>query len=213
MPTSEYGTSTQVIVVTAPSYGATSEATLTAYQRGAAGWVVAFGPMAAQIGWDGFQSPMVTRIEGNGTTPSGSFGFGTFFGADPNPGGLAPYVYSPTTDPALSTSWCWNEDVTSSQYNSLQPCSNIPNLSNTNSFEYLDTVPAYNYGVVIDFNTSNPVPGVGSGIFLHVTPGPTTNGCVAISQSALVGILRWMNPAMHPVIVMGVTSEVLNGFR
>jgi L,D-peptidoglycan transpeptidase YkuD (ErfK/YbiS/YcfS/YnhG family) len=50
------------------------------------------------------------------------------------------------------------------------------------------------------------VPGRGSAIFLHITDGRSTAGCVAISRAGMTAVLRWLDPAQHPRIVMGPTS-------
>lgn len=205
MPPSEYAGSSQVIVVTAPSYHSYTGATLTAYQKTTSGWSIAFGPMEAQIGYNGFAAPGKT-YEGDGMTPSGSYSFGFFFGIDPAPSGIRfQYVQAPQAG-----IWCWDENVDSANYNTLQPCSNI---NPAMPYEDLHTPTAYNYAATINFNTNPVVRGFGSGIFFHVTPGPNTGGCVAINQSSLIQVLQWLDPTQNPVIVMGLTSEVLNGFK
>jgi L,D-peptidoglycan transpeptidase YkuD (ErfK/YbiS/YcfS/YnhG family) len=74
----------QLITVSAASDGATY-ATLTAYRRSAGHWRRVLGPWTARIGRGGFARPGLKR-EGDGRTPSGTFGFGFFFGVLPNPG-------------------------------------------------------------------------------------------------------------------------------
>ena len=43
----------------------------------------------------------------------------------------------------------------------------------------------------------------GGGIFLHVNGSGATAGCVSVSRERMRRILRWLNPAHDPVIVMG----------
>jgi len=38
--------------------------------------------------------------------------------------------------------------------------------------------------------------------------GPWTAGCVALPQSRLLDLLRWLRPAAHPVIEIGTDREV-----
>jgi L,D-peptidoglycan transpeptidase YkuD (ErfK/YbiS/YcfS/YnhG family) len=63
--------------------------------------------------------------------------------------------------------------------------------------------------VAIDYNTRNAGPVVqngGSAVFLHVHPpgtGPTA-GCVSIPQDQVVRILKWLEPADHPRILIGL---------
>jgi L,D-peptidoglycan transpeptidase YkuD (ErfK/YbiS/YcfS/YnhG family) len=60
---------------------------------------------------------------------------------------------------------------------------------------------------VINFNAPPSGP-LGSGIFLHADTGSPTAGCVSLPLSDLDQVLDWLNPAMHPVIVMGPDSVV-----
>jgi len=66
-----------------------------------------------------------------------------------------------------------------------------------NEHLYYET-PYYNYArssTTTPANAPAVRQGAGSAIFLHVTDGYATAGCVAISQSKLVTLLRWLRPA------------------
>jgi len=65
----------------------------------------------------------------------------------------------------------------------------------------------YDYGAVIAYNTSR-TPGLGSAIFLHVSSGGSTAGCVSLPPSELLSVLRWLDPARAPRIVMGTTAAI-----
>src|SRR3954470_9886634 len=80
------GMARQVIKVAASRYG-TSYATLTAYRKTSSGWVKSFGPWTARVGRNGFAPPGKKR-EGDGRTPTGSYGFSFFFGVNARPSGL-----------------------------------------------------------------------------------------------------------------------------
>jgi L,D-peptidoglycan transpeptidase YkuD (ErfK/YbiS/YcfS/YnhG family) len=67
---------------------------------------------------------------------------------------------------------------------------------------------AYRHLAVIDYNTRPIVPGRGSGIFLHVSHGNATLGCVSLPLSQLVRLLRWFDPADHPLIVIGTRKTI-----
>jgi L,D-peptidoglycan transpeptidase YkuD (ErfK/YbiS/YcfS/YnhG family) len=43
----------------------------------------------------------------------------------------------------------------------------------------------------------------GGGIWLHVDHGGPTQGCVSIAEDAMKALLRTLDPALHPVVVMG----------
>ena len=75
----------------------------------------------------------------------------------------------------------------------------------------MDNTPYYDYGAVIDYNADPVVPGAGSAIFLHVTTGGTTAGCVAVPEADLLQVLHWMDPSLDPRIVMGTAATVADG--
>ena len=180
----------QLITVSAASYGATY-ATLTAYRRSAGHWRRVFGPWTARIGRGGF-APAGLKREGDGRTPSGTFRFGFFFGVLPNPGVRFRYRQSQPYD-------FWDDDPASPRYNEwVDQRRADPGLSP----EPMD-VSGYNYGAVIGYNTAR-IPGLGSGIFLHVNIGIATAGCVTLPMGELLWVLRWLNPARSPRIRMGV---------
>ena len=55
--------------------------------------------------------------------------------------------------------------------------------------------PLYDIVLVLGYNDSLPVPGAGSAIFLHCSnDGAATEGCVAIDQTALLGLLPTLGP-------------------
>ncbi len=182
----------QLIVVDATAYGRSS-ATLTAYDETTTGLVRRFGPWTARIGRNGFAPPGAKR-EGDGRAPSGTYGFSFFFGIEPDPGVAFPYRRID------STALVWDDDPSSANYN-----------------EWIDTrvasagvhpepmydAPFYDYGAVIAYNTAR-TPGLGSAIFLHVSNGDSTAGCVALPVGELLPVLRWLNPNAHPQIRMGV---------
>lgn len=62
----------------------------------------------------------------------------------------------------------------------------------------------YDLGIVVGYNTKPALPGKGSCIFLHIwkLPGATTAGCIAMSRPDLERIVRWLDPAAKPFIVI-----------
>jgi D-alanyl-D-alanine dipeptidase len=60
----------------------------------------------------------------------------------------------------------------------------------------------YKWGVVVDHNPA-AIPGAGSCIFLHVwkNAASPTAGCTAMRESDLAGLIRWLDPARHPILV------------
>jgi L,D-peptidoglycan transpeptidase YkuD (ErfK/YbiS/YcfS/YnhG family) len=180
----------QLVTVSAPSYGATSAA-LTVYHRRGGRWVTMFGPWTARIGNAGMAPPGRKR-EGDGRTPSGTFGFGFFFGALPDPGVAFRYRQAGPYD-------VWDDDPASPLYNVwVDDRYRDPGAAP----EPMD-VPGYDYGAAIAYNTAR-TPGLGSAIFLHVNIGTATTGCVTLPMGELLKLLRWLRPAQWPLIEMGV---------
>ncbi len=132
--------------------------------------------------------------EGLGRTPSGVFDLTRAFGNEPNDGTRLPYVLVGPED------W-WDENPLSPRYNELVRSPVSPGGDSENLY---DAGRAYAHAVVIDYNSDPVVKGAGSGFFLHVSFGAPTEGCVAIAEGALVRVMRWLNPADHPVISIGV---------
>lgn len=58
--------------------------------------------------------------------------------------------------------------------------------------------------VLIDYNVISPKAGAGSGFFVHVAAGGPTRGCVGLPRAAMFRLLRWLDPAAHPRIVIAV---------
>jgi L,D-peptidoglycan transpeptidase YkuD (ErfK/YbiS/YcfS/YnhG family) len=182
----------QLITVTTPSSGDTY-ATFTAYKRAGKRWQRVLGPWTARIGRNGFAPPGQKR-EGDGRTPSGTFRFGFFFGALPNPGVRFHYRQSHPYD-------YWDDDPASPSYNEwVNALRASPGLNP----EPMD-VTAYDYGAVIGYNTAR-TPGLGSAIFLHQNIGIATAGCITLPIGELLAVLRWLNPARSPRIRMGVAG-------
>jgi L,D-peptidoglycan transpeptidase YkuD (ErfK/YbiS/YcfS/YnhG family) len=181
------GSSTQVVTVVAPSSGSTT-ATVTAWQLGAGGWTAVVGPVSARIGSDG----VGTASESLSRTPAGTFTLTEGFGRLADPGTRLPYR-------AIGPGDYWVSDA-GPRYNQFYDCAGAcPSQENLWA-----AGSAYDYAVVIDYNRRPAVPGAGSAFFLHVTNGAATAGCVAVPETSLVAIMRWLQPSAHPLISIGV---------
>jgi L,D-peptidoglycan transpeptidase YkuD (ErfK/YbiS/YcfS/YnhG family) len=194
------GGAQQVLVVDAPSAASTT-ATLTAYENDGAGWHQVFGALPAVDGTTGWV-PAQSRVEGDGAAPEGMFAIGsTMYGTSPNPGTQFGYHQLVCGD------W-WDEDSASTTYNTFQhvPCGTTPPYAGDSEALWTDG-NAYPSMAVINFNTPPSGPS-GSGIFLHANIGRPTQGCVSLPLADLDAVLRWLNPALHPVIVMGPDSVI-----
>jgi L,D-peptidoglycan transpeptidase YkuD (ErfK/YbiS/YcfS/YnhG family) len=196
------GSATQVVTVTAPSTGSTT-ATLQAWSKSGSAWRRVGPPVPAFVGSSGMSTQ--TR-EGLSATPMGSFTLTQAFGANTDPGTDLPYFRTTPAD--------WWISQTSGRgaalYNTHQRCASNCAFTQGDPNEHLRyETPYYDYAIVIDYNTANAPGGVklgaGSAFFLHVSVGEPTAGCVSIPQDQLVRILRWLRPAAHPRILIGVS--------
>jgi L,D-peptidoglycan transpeptidase YkuD (ErfK/YbiS/YcfS/YnhG family) len=191
------GSAKQVITVVAGWTGSTTAVVQAWTAAAGGGWVRHGSAVSAHVGAQGLTT---SPSESRSATPIGSFTLTTSFGYYGNPGTRLPYV---TTTPAD-----WWISQSGALYNTHQRCSSSCNFVQGAPNEHLHYVtPAYDYAVVIDYNTANTghvTQGAGSAIFLHVTDGFATAGCVAIPQDSLVSIMQWLNPADHPRILIGV---------
>jgi L,D-peptidoglycan transpeptidase YkuD (ErfK/YbiS/YcfS/YnhG family) len=210
------GAAQQVVVVTAPSWGST-RGTLRAYERTADGWQVVVKATPALLGSRGLV-PADERRQGTGKTPAGTFGIVSAFGRQADPGTELDYLRVDRDD-----AWTYHPDYPAI-YNVLQTAPRPW----TGFGRYVERLwsygKQYNYVAVMDYNLPDgPIrtgaDGVrraatpadtraGGGIFLHVSNGRTTAGCIAIEESVMRSVLRWLDPAKEPVIVVGPTAEI-----
>lgn len=187
----------QVLIVSADGFD-TSHATLTAFTKTDGAWRPAFGPIPARLGVNGFAD---AKVEGDNATPTGVYGFGpTVYGIAADPGLRYPYHRLVEDD------W-WNENPATAGYNTFQHGPDPGGASEA----LWTTAPQYDHFAVITYNI--PVvradPPRGSGIFLHVmVPGRATAGCVSIARDDLVRVLRWLDPAARPRIVLAPADEL-----
>lgn len=185
----------QMVSVVADSPAATT-ATLTTWQRSGPLWEQVTAPVQAFVGKDGIGQASETTTH----TPAGVWNLTEAFGIQPNNGTRLPYFQATTSD------W-WVSDVNSPYYNTHRVCAPGTCPFNEAAGEDLGTVgTAYNHAVVIDYNRSPAVPGKGSAFFLHVSTGKPTAGCISIPSADLDAVMRWLDPAKHPVINIRVQS-------
>lgn len=211
------GDSQQVVVVTSPSW-TSKVGTVRAYERTADGqWTEVVGATDANLGWSGMVLG-TDRRQGTGKTPAGTFALTSAFGRKANPGTKLLYRKVDRDD-----AWTYDPDHPAT-YNMLQ----IAPVSWRSYGGYVEHLWSYglqyDYVAVIGFNlppgpitmgkdgirrTSQPADTTaGGGIFLHVSNGKNTAGCVAIAKPQMRRILAWLDPAKSPTIVIGPLSVI-----
>ncbi|RLQ94660.1 hypothetical protein D9X91_13355 [Falsibacillus albus] len=175
----------QLILVTTNGSN-TSRATIRTFEKGSEG---KWNPVLNTTGYVGKYGMTSNMSEGGKKSPIGKFTIGTAFGRRGNPGTKLPFR-SITSDDA------WVDDPKSSLYNTWQ--SKSKTKGQWNSAENMN-IPAYTYGFVINYNTQR-IPYKGSAIFFHIGSSYTL-GCTATSETNVITILKWLDPAKNPVII------------
>lgn len=189
----------QIVTVEAPSYSATV-ATLTAWQDVRGCFVRVAGPWPAHVGRSGLSDH---HVEGDGTTPTGAYAIGpTMYGTAPNPG--VRYAYH-----RLRCGDWWDEDPASRRYNTFEhvTCGTTPPFGGDSEALWTE-VPAYVHFAVVEYNARPVVAGRGSAIFLHVSTGTPTDGCVSLPLARLDLVLRWLRPGLHPIVAIGTAAGI-----
>ena len=193
------GSATQLVTVASLRPSAQTGAMRVWEKRGDC-WTQTTGPWQA---WLGIRGISERKREGDLKTPSGAFGIQpVMFGVGRNPGVRYRYHRIVCGD------W-WVEDSRSRFYNRFRHvrCGSKPPFRTT-SEDMSRSPTAYRHLAVIAYNRDPIVPGRGSGIFLHVSTGHPTLGCVSLPLPRLVAVLRWLNPRSSPLIVIGTNAEI-----
>lgn len=140
-----------------------------------------------------------SKKEGDGRSPAGIFELGTAFGvADTLPASSRNYPYLPVTE----RSYCV-EDTGSANYNRLIDLNESDSQVWQKRSPLLRSDGLFQWGVVVEQNTSPVTVGAGSCIFLHVWRGAHigTAGCTAMPLEAAAGLVSWLAPKTNARLV------------
>lgn len=168
-------------------------AQVSGWERQDGAWKQVMAPVNAVLGRNGL-APEGEKREGDGRTPSGIFALRRAFGYEANV--TTGLEYQPATEKDF-----WIDAPSSPFYN--QWFSN--EVAPTVSHEVLRRPDdLYKYAIVIEYNTDPVVPGMGSAIFMHLWrgAGEPTAGCVAMAETDLLRLLRWLDSRRNPVIIL-----------
>ena len=212
--------SQQVIVVVGKSR-TSSYSTVYTYQKGSDGvWRAKFAAMPGRNGRAGWVWGS-QRVQNTGTSPMGTYRITTSFGLKPNPGTKVAYRLVDGNDYWVGDSY------DPRTYNLFEPYASAKRTWRIFQAERLATYPTqYEYAAVIDFNrpaassvtwnstyseyvTSKSVNATrGSAIFVHINGAGSTAGCVSLSRTNMIDVLRWLDPAKKPRIVMAPLADI-----
>ena len=206
------GKSEQVVLVQANNWNAT-KGTLRAFAKIKGSWTEIQTKVPVDLGYGGLV-PGDKRRQGTGKTPTGTYAITSAFGRKADPGTKLDYIKIDRND-----AWTYNPRVPST-YNIFQTA----NRSWKSYGNYVESLYSYgkqyNYVAIMDFNlprgnitkgpngvyrTDKPAnTSRGGGIFLHVSNGDETAGCIAVSEPVMRDLMTWFNPKKNPVIIVEV---------
>ncbi|MEW2353616.1 L,D-transpeptidase family protein [Spirillospora sp. NPDC029432] len=184
----EPGKARHVVFAVAPAYG-TTEVAITECARKGLRWRKVLAT-SGYAGRNGFAAPG-TKREGDGKSPTGAYTLTEAFG-ERDPGTALPYRT------LRESGDCWGSTIGDARYNRYYRGTCLP--ADENLSRLMRDGP-YKQAVVIDHNRAPVVPGAGSAIFMHVTTGRPTAGCVSLPRPELETVMRTLRP--HDRIIMG----------
>jgi L,D-peptidoglycan transpeptidase YkuD (ErfK/YbiS/YcfS/YnhG family) len=207
----------QLVTVTSGRWSDT-RASMRVWRKDAAGWHLERGPVRVRLGWNGWVRA-ADRRQSTGTTPAGRFTIRYVFGNRPDPGTLMQYRHVDRTDV-----WPY-EPRDPATYDIYQPRRAGTSHWRAGYREVLHRFGyQYAYSIVLGFNLPTQVHWSrsrhqyvagspadvrrGGGIFLHVQRTRFTAGCVAGPIADVRWLVRRLDPALAPRIVMGPTGWV-----
>ena len=189
------------LIVVFSAFSGSPTATLVALQKKGKQWLPVLPPIQAGIGRKGFAVAGEKR-EGDQKSPTGLFRLGQLFCYENRVDTRMPFVQSTVDDK-------WIDDPDSPDYNR-----HVRGETAAKTFERLLLKGNdYRYCMVIEYNTHPVVKGNGSAIFLHLCEFDSINsssGCVVVTQPDMEKLLKWMDPAANPSILMGTESVLLS---
>lgn len=194
--------STQLIIVTAK--GSASNGELQFYERETPQdkWQKKFA-FPVMLGRNGlaadnnyYTDAAISKKEGDGCSPAGVFTLGPVFSYHEMENLKMPFQQ--VTKQHLCV-----DDVQSAYYNQLIYTDTIAQ-ADWKSFEYMQRNDLqYEYGIWVNYNTDNIIPGNGSCIFLHVWSGENapTSGCTAMRKENLLQLIQLLDEKRNPMLI------------
>jgi L,D-peptidoglycan transpeptidase YkuD (ErfK/YbiS/YcfS/YnhG family) len=182
------GRARHVVFAVADGYG-TSQVTITACTRLGPFWQTAL-TTSGHVGRNGFAKPGAKR-EGDGKSPTGSYTLTEAFGVRDPGTGLRYRTLRESGD-------CWGSTVGDDRYNRYYRGTCLP--ADEDLSRHMMEGP-YRQAVVIDHNRAPIVQGHGSAIFMHISTGRPTSGCVSLGRAELEVVMTTLRPRDR--IIMG----------
>lgn len=182
----------QLILVSGSSTVKT-KALMYAFDRDEYGrWSIMGGPFDVNLGAKGLADEN-KKVEGDYRTPTGLFPITKVFGYKNDIRTKMPFI-------EVGPDHVWVTDSNDSLYNHILEDS--WNLYQNRCERLFRNDNLNRYAIVIDYNVSPVVAGMGSAIFIHCerSRNHKTAGCISMQESELKMIIEWLNPEINPMI-------------
>ena len=132
------------------------------------------------------------KIEGDNSTPKGTFTIGTFYYRKDRV--IKPYTNLKTKIITPNIAWC--NDSKKKSYNKEIKIKNKVRCEKLFRKDH-----KYDYLIVINYNIKRTLPGKGSAIFMHLTKNyHPTAGCIALKKQDFIILLKLINNKTKIVI-------------
>ncbi|MFF4761236.1 L,D-transpeptidase family protein [Streptomyces sp. NPDC001292] len=173
----------QLVLVT--GHGKNSpRSTVVLYELGETGWQ----PGATWQAHNALKGWSDHHMGGDLRSPIGVFGLTDAGGLLRNPGTKLPYDHG---------------------YGFASPGTGFEGESLAGSFDYVVAINYNRRPGTTPLDWTRPLGASrGGGIWFHVDHGGPTHGCVSISETHMKELLRTLDPARHPVVVMGDAASL-----
>lgn len=170
------------------------KATLYKLEKSGDNWAIASAPFSVNLGVKGIAEEGEKR-EGDVMTPSGFYPISFAFGVQKD-------VETQMEFRELNKYHVWVCDTLSDDYNRWVEDITGKHMNNKKNEHLLSIQPQYKYAIVIDYNSSPIVKGLGSAIFIHVQKKThsKTAGCIAMAEKDIVDLIKWIDPSKSPHI-------------
>lgn len=198
------------IVVSVTDSWSDFRATLYRFERKEGRWLLVGSGMPAVVGRSGLAwDPAATergpgepvKHEGDGKAPAGIFPlpFAMGFPATSPAGVILPYR-------SIGEGTQCVDDPASPDYNRIVAERELAGQTEgpwRSSERMWEMETLYRLLLVVGYNTTPPLPGNGSCIFMHIwrSAAEPTSGCTALAEVQMVTLMSWLKPEANPALV------------
>lgn len=183
----------QLVVVTA-SGARRNKALMQRYMLSGGKWTAIGTSIDVNVGAKGI-APVGRKREGDYRTPAGIYSLTRAFGYEADCNTALLYT-------VVGPLHVWVTDQSDSLYNRIIVDSLHMYRNRSEPLMLISRITRH--AIAIDYNTDPVVPGAGSAIFIHCrrTSDHRTAGCISMPESNLLELLEWLDPQLHPHIVI-----------